>query len=117
MPDALADTASRTVTAAAGAATTASPLVNLVFGRTFKFDVLEWSRLERIEFTSPDVINTMLVLDDIMVNILGDVGVAGAAVPMQAASSAASTAVDFAVNAAKQVRAIRCLSRGALFSI
>jgi hypothetical protein len=93
----------RTATAAAGAVTAAQPLVNIVYGRTFKFDRVDWSRLERLEFTSPDVVNTMLVVDDITVDILGNFGMISNTFPMQQASMAASSAAELAVTVARRL--------------
>jgi hypothetical protein len=93
----------RTATAAAGAVTAAQPLVNIVYGRTFKFDRVDWSRLERLEFTSPDVVNTMLVLDDITVDILGNFATISSTLPMQQASMMASNAAEVAVTVARRL--------------
>lgn len=91
----------RAATAAAGAVKSAQPLVNIVYGRTFRFDRLSWSRLASLEFTSPDIVNAMLVLDDITVDILGNFGTITNSAPFRRATSAANNAVQVVMNIAQ----------------
>lgn len=74
--------------------------MNIVYGRTFRFDRLSWSRLASLEFTSPDIVNAVLVLDDITVDIMGNFGSLTSGAPFQRASSAASNAVQVVMNIA-----------------